>query len=74
MTNNNIFKSCFFILLDMPSDDGQQMQKHVKAKLLLTHIKAVPQLRRFVSFQQQRPAFEPRSGHVGFVVDKVVSA
>jgi hypothetical protein len=35
-------------------------------------VKAVPQLRQLVtSFQPQRPGFEPRSGHVGFVVDKV---
>jgi hypothetical protein len=35
-------------------------------------IKAVPQLRRLVAgFPQRRPGFEPRSGHVGFVVDNV---
>jgi hypothetical protein len=33
---------------------------------------AVPQLRRLVAgFQPRRPWFEPRSGRVGFVVDKV---
>jgi hypothetical protein len=32
----------------------------------------VPELRRLVAgFSPQRPGFEPRSGHVGFVVDKV---
>jgi hypothetical protein len=34
---------------------------------------AVPYLRRLVAgFPPRRPWFEPRSGHVGFVVDKVV--
>jgi hypothetical protein len=33
---------------------------------------AAPELRRFVAgFPQQRPGFEPGSGHVGFVMDKV---
>jgi hypothetical protein len=33
---------------------------------------AVPWLRRLVTgFPLRRPGFEPRSGHVGFVVDKV---
>jgi hypothetical protein len=33
---------------------------------------AVPELRRLIAgFPQRRPKFEPRSGHVGFVVDKV---
>jgi hypothetical protein len=37
-----------------------------------TCYKAVPYLRRLVSgFPPRRPGFEPRSGHVGFVVDKV---
>jgi hypothetical protein len=32
----------------------------------------VPKLRRLVTgFPPRRPGFEPRSGHVGFVVDKV---
>jgi hypothetical protein len=32
----------------------------------------VPQLRRLVAgFPPRRPEFQPRSGHVGFVVDKV---
>jgi hypothetical protein len=35
-------------------------------------IRAVLQLRRLVSgFQPRRPGFDPRSDHVGFVVDKV---
>jgi hypothetical protein len=34
---------------------------------------AVPQLRRLASgFPLRRPGFDPRSGHVGFVVDKMV--
>jgi hypothetical protein len=34
---------------------------------------AVPYLRRLAAgFLQWRPGFEPRSGNVGFVVDKVV--
>jgi hypothetical protein len=34
--------------------------------------KAVPHFRRLVAgFPPLRPGFEPRSGHVGFVVDKV---
>jgi hypothetical protein len=33
---------------------------------------AVPELRRLVAgFPPRRPGFEPRSGYVGFVVDKV---
>jgi hypothetical protein len=33
---------------------------------------AVPQLRRSVAgFPQWRPGFEPRSGHVGFMIDKI---
>jgi hypothetical protein len=33
---------------------------------------ATPQLRRLVAgLPQRRPGFEPRTGHVGFVVDKV---
>jgi hypothetical protein len=33
---------------------------------------AVPQLRRLVAgFLSRRHGFEPRSGHVGFIVDKV---
>jgi hypothetical protein len=33
---------------------------------------AVPQLKRLVAgFPPRRPGFDPRSGHVGFVVDKV---
>jgi hypothetical protein len=40
--------------------------------LLLREIWAVPWLRRLVGgFPQRRPGFEPRSGHVEFVVDKV---
>jgi hypothetical protein len=35
-------------------------------------LKVVPQLRQLVAgFPPRRPAFEPGSGHVGFVVDKV---
>jgi hypothetical protein len=34
--------------------------------------RAVPELRRLVTgFPSRRPGFDPRSGHVGFVVDKV---
>jgi hypothetical protein len=34
--------------------------------------RAVPQLRRLLAgFPLRRPGFEPGSGHVGFVVDKV---
>jgi hypothetical protein len=34
--------------------------------------KAVPQLKRLVAgFPPRRPGFDPRSGYVGFVVDKV---
>jgi hypothetical protein len=34
--------------------------------------RAVPQLRRLVAgFPPRRPGFQPRSGHVGFLVDKV---
>jgi hypothetical protein len=36
------------------------------------NVKAVPYLRPLVAnFPPRRPGFEPRSGHVGFVVDKV---
>jgi hypothetical protein len=38
----------------------------------LQYFKAVPQLRRLVAgFPPRRPGLEPRSGHVGFVVDEV---
>jgi hypothetical protein len=36
------------------------------------YVRAAPWLRRLVAgFPPRRPGFEPRSGHVGFVVDKV---
>jgi hypothetical protein len=36
------------------------------------HRQAVPRLRRLVAgFTPRRPGFEPGSGHVGFMVDKV---
>jgi hypothetical protein len=39
---------------------------------LLTWVLAVPSLRLLVAgFPPRRPGFEPGSGHVGFVVDKV---
>jgi hypothetical protein len=34
-------RSVYFIVLAVPSDDGQYMPNHVKTKLLLTHIKLV---------------------------------
>jgi hypothetical protein len=35
----------------------------------------VPQLRRLVAaFPPRQPGFDPRSSHVGFVVDKVTGA
>lgn len=33
--------SDYFVVLAMPSGDGQYWTKHVKAKLLLTHVKLV---------------------------------
>jgi hypothetical protein len=39
---------------------------------VMRYIQAVSQLRRLVArFPPRRPGFEPRSGHMGFLVDKV---
>jgi hypothetical protein len=59
-TRNNVelCKVCFYPLL--------------KLMLLLTPTVAAPWLRRLVTgFPSRRPAFESKSGHVGFMVDKV---
>jgi hypothetical protein len=46
--------------------------KSVKYPNEYTKHKSISQLRQLIAgFPPQRPGFEPRSGHVGFVVDKV---
>jgi hypothetical protein len=52
----------------------QHNSRNITSALIanVTYFKAVPYLKRFVvCFPPQRPGFVPRSGHVGFVVDKV---
>jgi hypothetical protein len=49
---------------NLPGDKGRPARK-------ADNLTAVPWLRQFVAgFRPRLPGFEPRSGHVGFVVDK----
>jgi hypothetical protein len=58
---NHKMVSCFYT---------QRSKEHISVSWLF---EAMPYLRRLVAgFPPRRPGFEPRSGHVGFVVDKVV--
>jgi hypothetical protein len=48
------------------------METHPDVTIIFIKEKTVPQLRRLVAgFPKRRPGFEPRSRHVGFVVNKV---